>query len=79
MHRARAAERQQGEGREIDAALGREHPHLVGHAHVDDALDAGGGGQHVHLERIGDVGLQRRPRGREVELLRAAEEIIRVR
>ena len=34
--------------------------------------------QHVHLQRIGDVGLERRARGRDVERLRAAEEIIRV-
>ena len=55
VHRAGAAERQQREGGEIDAALGREHAHLVGHAHVDDALDAGGGVEHVHLQRVGDV------------------------
>ena len=78
MHGAGAAERQQRERRKIDPALGGEHAHLVGHAHVDDALDAGGGGEHVHLERIGDVGLERRARGRDVELLRAAEEIVRV-
>ena len=39
----------------IDAALGGKHAHLVGHAHVDDALDAGGGRQHIHLQRIGDM------------------------
>ncbi len=78
VHGAGAAERQQREGREIDAALGREHPHLVGHAHVDDALDAGGGIHHVHPQRIGDVGLERGARRGEIELLRTPEEIIRV-
>ena len=77
MHGAGAAERQQREGREIDAALGGEHPHLVGHAHVDDALDADGGFEHVHLERAGDVLLQRLARRGDVERLRAAEEVVR--
>ena len=63
VHGAGAAERQQREGREIDAALGGEHAHLVGHAHVDDALDADGGFEHVHLQRVGDVLLQA-PRAR---------------
>ena len=43
MHRAGAAERQHRERRQIDAAFGREHPHLIRHADVDDAADAGGG------------------------------------
>jgi len=66
MHRAGAAERQQREGGEIDAALGRKYAHLVRHAHVDDALDAGGGRRHVHLQGIADVRLERCARRRHV-------------
>src|SRR5205807_10640373 len=44
------AEWQQREGGEIDAALGGKDPHFIGHAHVDDALDASRGLQQIHLQ-----------------------------
>ncbi len=78
VYRAGTPERQQREGGQIDAALGGKDPHFVGHAHVDNALDAGGGFDHVHMQGIGDVALQRRARRTGVERLRAAEEVIGV-
>ena len=60
VDRAGAAERKQRERGEIDAALRREHPHLVGHADVDDAADAGGGFEKPQAERRRDVPLQGR-------------------
>ena len=62
MHRAGAAERQQREFAEIDAAPRGEHAHLVGHAHIDDAADAGGGLRQRHAHRLGDARFERRAR-----------------
>ena len=78
MHRAGAAERQQRELAEIDAAPRREHAHLVGHAHVDDAADAGRGFGDAHSHRLGDFCFERDARGIGIEFLAAAEEIIRI-
>ena len=78
MDRARAAEGQQREGREIDAALGGKHAHLVGHAHVDDAPDSRRSTQHIHAELVGDMLLDGAVRGRDVKFLRAAEKILGV-
>ena len=78
VHGAGSAERQQREGGEIDPALRRKDAHLVRHAHVDDALDAGGGRRHIHLQGIGDKRLEGGARCRDIELLRAAKEIVRV-
>ena len=77
VHGAGAAERQQREGREIDAALGREHAHLVGHAHVDDALDADGG-RRARPSSSGSAtcSCSAAVRRRDVERLRAAEEVV---
>ena len=71
-----AAERQQREGREVDAALGREHKHFVGHAHVDDFAHARGGFHHAHAKRFGDLVVDGGARRGGVEFLRAAQEII---
>ena len=79
MHGTSTAERQQREGGEIDPALGGKNAHLIRHAHVDDALDAGRGRDRVHPQRTGDVGLERCARGRKVEGLRAAEKIVGIK
>ncbi len=78
MHRAGAAERQQRKLAQIHAAPRREHPHLVGHAHVDDAADAGRRFGQCHFHRRGDLCFERGARRGGVELLRAAEKIIRI-
>ena len=59
MDRAGAAEGQQREILRIDAALGREDADLVGHAHVDDAADAGRRFCQCHLHRRSDFRLER--------------------
>ena len=76
VYRAGAAEGQQRESGQIDAALGRKHAHLVGHAHVDDALDAGGRRHDIHPQRRRDMRLERCARCRDIQPLGAAEEII---